>query len=366
MRRRRSPAYVFGILALSALLTACGTSSASSASAAPSFKGKTVAIIDNFSAGGTNDLLQRLIAKYLPQYLPGHPTVIVKDMPGAGGDIGTNYVYRSKPDGLTLGGLSDPTWPYLLKNSGVHYKLDGFNWIGAVADSNVIYVAKSTGVTNVSGLMHSNAKWVFGGLSPSSSFDLGMRAILGTLGVKYKYVTGYPGPSQEIQAFRSGEDNIELEGASGYEALIAPMVQENLATPVVQEGIWNAQGKDAADPAVAQLNLPTVWDAVTSALGHTPSGSYANLLKWVLQSNNLTRAEVLPPGTPAPIVSAYRTAFSKVMTSSAFMAAAKKELGGAPSYNSGDKVLPIIKSLSTALSSHPKTASLLATLSKNK
>src|SRR3954469_12024312 len=72
--------------------------------AAQSFQGKTVTIVVGFKPGGGYDATARLLARYLPKYLPGTPTVIVQNMPGANSLIAANYVYAAaKPDGLTIG-----------------------------------------------------------------------------------------------------------------------------------------------------------------------------------------------------------------------------------------------------------------------
>ncbi len=82
--------------------TANPTTKPASTSVPVSFAGKSVTIIDGTEPGGSTDLTARVYTKYLPQYLPGKPNMIVRNMPGGARTIGTNYGYASKPDGLTL------------------------------------------------------------------------------------------------------------------------------------------------------------------------------------------------------------------------------------------------------------------------
>ena len=98
---RRLPTYGMIIIAM-ALALALGT--ARVAMAEGFYEGKTIRFIVPYGPGGGFDVQARLMARYLPKYIAGKPTVIVQNMPGGGGSIGPNYVYNvSKPDGLTIG-----------------------------------------------------------------------------------------------------------------------------------------------------------------------------------------------------------------------------------------------------------------------
>ena len=75
-------------------------------SAAPYYEGKVVTIVVGHAPGGGFDRMARLLAKHLPKYIPGKPTMVVKNMIGAATLVAANYVYQAKPDGLTIGGLA--------------------------------------------------------------------------------------------------------------------------------------------------------------------------------------------------------------------------------------------------------------------
>src|SRR5215207_11697618 len=84
-----------------------GISPSAQAEDTPDFKGKTVTVIASFEAGGPYDFYSRLVARFLGAHLPGNPTVIVQNMPGAGGLRGANYLYNvAVHDGTALGVVS--------------------------------------------------------------------------------------------------------------------------------------------------------------------------------------------------------------------------------------------------------------------
>ena len=87
------------------------------------YKGKTVSLVVSSSAGGGYDLLARTVARHLPKHIPGSPTIAVRNMPGAGGIVATNYVYNlGTKDGLTIGGVQNntPFEPLLAYVAGQH------------------------------------------------------------------------------------------------------------------------------------------------------------------------------------------------------------------------------------------------------
>ncbi len=103
--------------------------------AAPYYEGKVLKIIVSFPPGGGYDRIGRILAKYLPKYIPGKPTVIVENMPGASGMIGANYLYNiAKPDGLTIGTINRaiPS-AQLLKIEGVKFDMLKYSWVGSAA-----------------------------------------------------------------------------------------------------------------------------------------------------------------------------------------------------------------------------------------
>jgi tripartite-type tricarboxylate transporter receptor subunit TctC len=97
------------------------------------YQGKTIKVIVGFTSGGFYDRWSRLLVRYVPKYLPGHPEMIVQNMPGAGGMIAANHIYGvAKPDGLTVAMLSYGLYlDQLVGRKEVQYDVRKLHWIGS-------------------------------------------------------------------------------------------------------------------------------------------------------------------------------------------------------------------------------------------
>jgi tripartite-type tricarboxylate transporter receptor subunit TctC len=107
---------------------------------APFYQGKTLTIIVATKTGDVYDLYPRLLAEYLPKYIPGNPNIIIQNVAGAAGLIATNQVYNlAKPDGLTVGAIYPALYfEQLAKRPEVKFDWNKFYWIGSMASSNTL------------------------------------------------------------------------------------------------------------------------------------------------------------------------------------------------------------------------------------
>src|SRR5438067_12969882 len=115
------------------------------AAAAQSFAGKTVTIVVGYKPGGGYDATARMLARHLPDHLPGKPTVIVQNMPGGNSIIGANHMYNvAKPDGLTIGTFNrNLPIAQLTKVQGVKFDMLKFAWIGSAANEATILAIRN-------------------------------------------------------------------------------------------------------------------------------------------------------------------------------------------------------------------------------
>ena len=110
---------------------------------APNFQGKTMTIVVGTGAGDLYDLYARAIALFMGKHLPGNPSIIVQNMPGAGHMIAANYVYNiAKPDGLTMGAINAGLYfEQLIGRPEVKFDWTKYNWIGnATKSPQVLYM----------------------------------------------------------------------------------------------------------------------------------------------------------------------------------------------------------------------------------
>src|SRR4030042_4348234 len=114
-------------------------------SAAPYYEGKKITLIVGYTPGGGYDILARLYAKHLPKHIPGKPTVLIENMPGADSIIAANQVYNlSKPNGLTICAFNRGLpFAQLLKTEGVRFDLRKFSWIGSVSTEAIVLALRT-------------------------------------------------------------------------------------------------------------------------------------------------------------------------------------------------------------------------------
>lgn len=290
------------------------------------FAGKTVTLLVNYSPGGPTDVFARLLAQYLDRHLPGQPTIIVENKPGAGGAVGINHHYNlSKKDGLTIGVFTPHYSGQLLGAEGVQFDESQFLYLGATTESQVSFIHPSVGVRVMRDLPAATAEIVAGGLAPDSSKDMAIRASLNLLGVRYKYVTGYPGNSDIRAAYQRGEVNYVEESLTGWFTGVAPLVSAGQAIGLAQRGTMRG-GQVVRDPRVP--DLPTYLEVAVELKGEAVKQTveYRALLALIAMSA-ASREVVYPPGTDPAVVEVMRKALADTFADPEFLAAAEKILG---------------------------------------
>jgi tripartite-type tricarboxylate transporter receptor subunit TctC len=177
-------------------------------SAEPFYKGKVIRIVPYVAPGSGTDLQSRILARHLPKYIPGHPKIIVQNMPGGGGIIAANYVFNlAKPDGLTLGSLSRGM-PILslAKASGIEYDARKFRWLGAPTEHTTVCVIRSaTGFKTVKDVVGSKKPLILGATGRGAGSFQVPSTLNATLGTNIKIIPGYRGASAMHLAMETGE-----------------------------------------------------------------------------------------------------------------------------------------------------------------
>jgi tripartite-type tricarboxylate transporter receptor subunit TctC len=291
-----------------------GATSVTAQPAADFYKGKTVSLVVSSSAGGGYDLLARTVARYLTKHIPGSPTIAVRNMPGAGGIVATNYIYNlASKDGLTIGGVQNNT-PFepLLGTKEAEYDPKKFNYLGSPSyETGLLIVWHTSEVKNLDDARKHEFTVSSSGANSTPGFFA--RLLNELLGVKMKIVLGYPGQNESFIAMERGEvDGYPSIFWSSLASTRPDWIKTGKVRYIVQYGPENEKG--AGD-------TPNVMDVLTK-----PDDKL--LLKAAIAPLALGRPYLMPPGVPADRVELMQKAMMETFKDPEFLAeAAKLNLG---------------------------------------
>lgn len=274
-----------------------------------SFKDKIITIVVGFTPGGTPDVISRAAAEQMARRLPGKPTVIVRNTPGAEGVVALNSVVaQTKPDGLTLvtgaGGHFDPLY---YRNAHALYDPEKLIYVGGIASTGSSLLVKKAALSR---LYDKNAAPVIMGASNNIRTTM-WAVILGTeiLHWNVKWVFGYPGTNDLRLALARGE--IDMTTTSDLDQIRTATGTGNFVT-FFQTGT-QLTGKLVPRPELggAPLFTDLVWDKVTDPVTREAVAYWTSLIRvgdWL----------ALVPATPEPIVAAHRQAFHEIVNDPEF------------------------------------------------
>ena len=313
------------------------TASAVVALAAPtvaetSFEGETVEWIIPFSEGGGSDKWARFYAPLLSEALPGNPTIVVKNMPGAGSTKGANFFAdRAKPDGLTILGTSGSTqFPYLLGDSRVKFDYADWNVVLASATGGVAYLPSDLAEQWASDpqAVIDGTDFIYGSQG-ATRLDLVPLLAWEMLGMRVDPVFGIKGRGDGRLMFERGEANIDYQTSSAFLSKVTPLVEQGDAVPIMTWGALDDDGNIVRDPTFP--DIPTFKEVYTEVKGAEPSGPEWDAWKaFFIAGFPAQKMVFLPKDTPAEIVDAYSAAFQAVTERSDFAEISEKQLGVYP------------------------------------
>ncbi|MGE3934154.1 MAG: hypothetical protein AB7F67_12910 [Rhodospirillaceae bacterium] len=176
------------------------------------FAGKTITLVVGYTAGGSYDFYARFLAEFLPRHLPGKPTIIVQNRPGAGSRNAANHVYAAAAKDGTVIGLTNNMLPLFqyLQPTGVRYDMTQVNWMGNMVVLNSVVALWHTAPAKTLDEAR-QAETVLGSTGRGGETYIVPAMMNAVLGTKFKIVTGYPGINESTLAIERGE----LHGRSG-------------------------------------------------------------------------------------------------------------------------------------------------------
>jgi len=274
------------------------------------FRGKTVRIVVGVGVGSGYDLNARLLARHLPNYIPGHPAVIVQNQPGAGSLTMTNQLFVAGPfDGTAIGASFNgmPTTP-LLQPAAAHFDPNKLIWLGSTnRETQVTYVWHTAPVQRLEDLK--TTELIVGAQAPGSTqYDFPVLANA-LFGYRFKVITGYESTPKIHLAMERGE--VQGNGATNWttiKLLNANWIDEKKIRVLGQWGLKR-------HPELP--DVPLVLD-----LAQNDADRQA--LRLALARLEYGRPFFLPPGVPVERVAALRRAFDAAMKDPELLAEAEK------------------------------------------
>jgi tripartite-type tricarboxylate transporter receptor subunit TctC len=243
------------------------------------YAGKTVDFVIGYPPGGSNDTLGRLLARHLGKHIPGKPTIVPKNQPGAGSFLAVNTIFNVSPKDGTVIGIGAPTIPLdeKLGTQGVRFKTAELNWIGRL-DSlvNVVFMWKTSPVKTLADAQKFQA--TLSGTGVGSTVSIYPTVMNNMFGTKFKLVMGYKGSSEAMLAVERGE----VEGHS------------------------------------------TSWTALKVAHPDWRRDRSVTILGAIMNATEVGTAFFTTPGVPADRLTALRRAFDATMTDAELLADAQK------------------------------------------
>jgi tripartite-type tricarboxylate transporter receptor subunit TctC len=272
------------------------------------YKGKTLRILVGFSTGGGYDAYARVIARHLPRHVPGTPSVVVENMPGAGSLKAVNYLDTSAPtDGTVIATFNTGLITQaLIAATRVPNDFRRMAWIGnAGEDVRVCYAWHNTGVHNLSELRvrdHFN----FGATSPGTASYIETSILRELFGVKLKQVQGYAGSNDKRLAVERGE----LDGdCGGFTSLPSDWVANHKINIFLRLSETALPGLDMSSPYAGDV-LKDPTDRKT--------------FDFLIAPEKLGRLYVMSNKVPADRVAAMRTAFNATVADPEFLKDAER------------------------------------------
>jgi len=277
------------------------------------YRGKVVRLIVGLPPGGGYDTYARAIAHVLGKYIPGNPTVIVENMPGAASVVAANHVYNVAPkDGTVILHYQGTVVPQQLFGAkGIEFDALKFQHLGAPAhDTQELHVASRTGITRFDQIVGPNGREVIlAGIAPGALTDDAPKVVQDALGARIKLVSGYAGTAPVRLAFDAGE-------VDGFFNAWESTKITNLAE--VESGKWVVLVQITERPHPDLPNVPTIAD-----IAHTDE--QRQLLRYGIYIPSLfTRPFAVAPGVPPERVRALREAFMQTLADEDFLAAAER------------------------------------------
>ncbi|MBM3527980.1 MAG: hypothetical protein FJX62_07805 [Alphaproteobacteria bacterium] len=286
-----------------------GAPPAAAQSAAEPFAGKQVSMIIGFGPGGGYDLWGRTVARHIGKHLPGRPSVVPQNMPGAGSYVATSHIYNAAPkDGTVMGIIArDAALGPLSGAPGARFDATKLSWLGTPTKEHNVCIAYRTAAVKTAAELR-DKELILGDTGPGTGTRSYPKVLSDLLGYKFKLVSGFRSSADVFLAMERGE----VEG-----------ICESLDSVLNRKPQWIADGTirvllqagDKPDPRLK--DVPFVLDLARNA-------EERQVLEYLYAGQGIGRPFVAPPDLPAGRLKLLRDAFNATMKDADFLSDAKK------------------------------------------
>jgi len=326
--RARAVHSVFVGMSLGTGLTVCAA-----AYAQDFYAGKTIDFVIGADVGGGYDTYSRVIARHLPRFIPGAPTILPKNMPGAGSAVAAGTLYNVSPrDGTVIGTLMPGAILERVMDDKAKGNFDPSKFVYLASADSGTRVCITYGTAKVKNMDDALKEEAIIGASAGGAATRDYAAMIAkTTGAKFRIVTGYKGTVDILLAMERGE----VHGLCGFDwnslkAQKPDWLRDNKINIISQTAL-------VPNDELSKLNVPIIWKYVKNERDR-------KALELIVSQQVFLRSYIAPPGTPQAQVKVLRTAFDKVLADPDFIAdATKMKIDVNPL--SGEKVQEVVERL---------------------
>ena len=305
------------------------------------YKGKTVQIVVGYGAGGGYDIYARMLVRHMGKHIPGNPSMVVQNMPGAGSLRATNYLYSVAPKDGTVFGIfarNIPLLGILGGNSAAQYDPRKFTWLGSSSsyteDAYLMFVRPDAKVKSIEEAMKPGAaQIVLGGTGQGSTGNDTAILLRDVLGLNIKLIAGYPDANALFIAIDRGELDGRITDMSSVRSLHGQWMAKPGGMNVFLQFARNTRHPDLPD-------VPTARELAKTDRARA-------LIEMAELSYILSRPFAGPPGIPEARAKALQKAFRAVHEDKEMLAEAEKlKFGITPVY--ADEVMPLLDKIAAS------------------
>jgi putative tricarboxylic transport membrane protein len=315
-------------------LAAALSLAAADAHAQAFYAGKQLTLLVNYDPGGPTDIEARVFARHIGKHIAGNPHIIVQNMGGAAGLIGTKFLGEVAPkDGSMLGYFTGSTQRYVSNPERFVVDFRTYEFVAVIPSGRIHFMRSDVrpGIKTAADVVKAE-DLVVGGLGREQPKDLAMRLTLDLLGVPYKYVTGYNSSAQAMLAMQRGEISYYADSPPIYSTKVEPMVKSGALVATFYDPGYDGTAFSVPKQMKGLPILP-FHELYRGIKGGMPSGQLWEAYQSLLTVNGtMYRLVALPPSAPKQAVDALRQAVLRLNDDQAYLDEAQKAMGEAPEY----------------------------------